>query len=76
MKNADVLSEEFATQLIEVQSQLAFQEDTVQRLDDVVTQQQRRIDELTRLTERLAQRLADLTAMVEVQAPDQPPPHY
>ncbi len=72
MQNADALAE----QLIELQSQLAFQEDTVQRLDEVVARQQHQIDELTRLTQSLLQRLADLTELVDQAPDDQPPPHY
>lgn len=67
---------EVADQLVELQSQLAFQEDTIQQLDAVVTRQQQRLDELGRLTERLLLRLSDLASTLEQQQPDQPPPHY
>lgn len=67
---------ELQAQLIELQTQLAFQEDTVAALDAVVTAQQRRIDQLTELCERLVRQVAQIAvAAPEPAAPDVPP-HY
>lgn len=62
-------------QLIELQTQLAFQEDNLNALDDVVAAQQRRIDDLEQLCSRLVRQLdqmADEGADLGVETP----PHY
>lgn len=66
--------------LIELQSQVAFQEDLLQELNAVVAQQQNRIDALQRDLQFLADRLAELSARVPdgavTGAEDERPPHY
>jgi SlyX protein len=72
--------EELKRQLMEVQSQLAFQDDTVQALDNALTAQQQEILLLRRQLELLKQR-QDAQAVrpepgeVSV-ADEQRPPHY
>jgi SlyX protein len=67
--------------LVELQSQLAFQEDTLQALNDTLIHQQQRIDameqelslhrqKLVELMEALADRASTSPAM------DERPPHY
>jgi SlyX protein len=63
--------------LEELEVRVAFQDKTIQELNDVVTRQQREID-------RLAQQLEALKAQVRAAAPslvvgreeETPPPHY
>lgn len=67
---------ELQQQLIELQMQLAFQEDTVRALDRVVVAQQQRLDQLGQSNARLEKQLADLQMGLDTQAPEEPPPHY
>ena len=70
-------SKQFTSQLIELQSQLAFQEDIVQALNDVVTRQQQQIDRLQEQSERFKLQLElAMTAFEGSEVIDQPPPHY
>jgi SlyX protein len=67
---------ELNTQLVELQTQLAFQEDTLQALDDVITRQQQSIDRLTQWQQRFERQLAELAGTAESAPADQRPPHY
>lgn len=67
---------ELQTQLIDLQTQLAFQEDALQALDAVVTRQQQSIDRLLLLQQRLERQLAELSGTAESAPADQRPPHY
>lgn len=63
--------------LTELEVRVAFQEKTIQDLNEVVTDQQRRIDRLTRELEAMKSRLSALApAMVIPQEEEKPPPHY
>ena len=68
--------EELRAQLIELQTQLAFQEDVLHTLDNVVTLQQQRIDKMEQTNARLELQLAELLVALDSQSDDQPPPHY
>ncbi len=63
-------------QLIELQAQLAFQEDVIQTLDNVVVAQQRRLDQLEQNQHRLEKQLAEGLVWANEQAPVELPPHY
>ena len=67
-------------QLIDMQSQLAFHEDTVQALNDAVSQQQQEITVLRRQFELLKLRQDEQTAAADDQSASSPaqerPPHY
>ena len=67
---------ELRLQLVELQTQLAFQEDTLQALDGVVTAQQQQIDNLQRQLERWRELVEDLQGAMENQQEQAPPPHY
>lgn len=67
---------ELNAQLVELQTQLAFQEDALQALDDVVTRQQQSIDRLEQLQQRLERQLIDQADTAEQAPADQRPPHY
>ncbi|MHB1141890.1 MAG: SlyX family protein [Sulfuricaulis sp.] len=63
--------------LTELEVRVAFQEKTIQDLNEVVTDQQRRIDRLTQELEAVKSRLAGLApALVIPQEDEKPPPHY
>lgn len=64
------------SQLVELQSQLAFQEDTLGALDAVVTRQQRQIERLLALWEAQSLQLEQITSALEQDVADDPPPHY
>lgn len=67
---------EISAQLIELQTQLAFQEDALQALDNVVTSQQQSIDRLAQLQQRLERQLTALGGNADEPAAEQRPPHY
>jgi SlyX protein len=72
--------DELKTALAEVQSQLAFQEDTVESLNAALASQQQEILTLRRQLALLKQRLDEQAALREA-APDgagadEKPPHY
>ena len=63
--------------LTELEVRVAFQEKTIQDLNEVVTRQQRQIDRLTQTLETVKSRLAALApSMVIPQEEEKPPPHY
>ena len=72
--------EELRQQLEDLQTQLAFQEDTVQTLDDALTLQQQEIMVLRRQLELLKQRQDELGASrdegEEGASAQERPPHY
>ncbi|MFT3930432.1 MAG: SlyX family protein [Spongiibacteraceae bacterium] len=63
-------------QLVELQTQLAFQEDVIRALDDVVIAQQQRLDQLEQSNQRVERQLADMLVSLEAQASTELPPHY
>jgi SlyX protein len=70
-------TKQFEEQLIELQSQLAFQEDTIQALNDVVAQQQQQIDSLRARSDLFSSQLERaMTALEGTDVIDVPPPHY
>jgi SlyX protein len=63
--------------LVDLQSRLAFQEDTLDQLNRVVAAQQRRIDELQGQVDDLKQQLRSLAPSPAADARSEPPPpHY
>jgi SlyX protein len=63
--------------LTELEVRVAFQDQTIQDLNEVVTDQQRQIDRLTQELEAIKSRLAAVTpSMVIPQEEEKPPPHY
>lgn len=63
-------------QLIELQTQLAFQEDTVQALDKIIAAQDQRLDQLEQANMRLARQFTELLSTLQDQRGDERPPHY
>ncbi len=68
---------DLAARVVELETRVAFQDQTVQELNETVIRQQREIDNLTRELETLRGRLRALTPSPVV-PPDEetPPPHY
>ena len=63
--------------LTELEVRVAFQDQTIQDLNEGVTRQQREIDRLVRELEAVKSRLAGLApSMVIPQEDEKPPPHY
>ena len=63
--------------LLELQMQMSFQEDTIQQLNDVVTRQQADINLLRREVDLLKGKLVELMGSVQEPGADEaPPPHY
>ena len=67
--------------LISIETKIAYQEDTIAQLNDVVCQQQNQIDALERLTQQLLGRVRDLSESASqsanaFSATDERPPHY
>lgn len=63
--------------LVELETRLAFQEHTLQALNDVVTRQQQQIEALVREVNTLKDRLrATAPSPVGPLEDEKPPPHY
>lgn len=63
--------------LTEIETKLAYQEDTIQALNDVVCKQQDQLDQLALKCAALMERFQELTASVQAgDAGEELPPHY
>ena len=63
--------------LVDIETKLAFQEDTLQQLNDVVCQQQKQLDQLQVLCEHLLARVKDMQESGNrTSGTDEKPPHY
>lgn len=62
--------------VMELESRLAFQDDTVQALNDVLVAQQRQIDLLEMRLAALARRQQELGESIGGGNDEAPPPHY
>lgn len=63
-------------QVVELQSQLAFQEDLVQALNDVVTRQQKQLEHLHELLQDQKQQLDGVVGATGSGGDAEKPPHY
>ena len=64
-------------ELLELQTQLSYQEDTIQQLNDVVTRQSGDIDSLRKEVNILKQQIQlILSNQLDGQPDNAPPPHY
>ena len=60
-----------------LESLLALQERTMEKLNDQIVDQQRQIGDLTRMVERLARKVRAIDDTLDQSGPaDVPPPHY
>lgn len=65
-------------QVVELETKLAYQEDTIQALNDVVAEQQKQLDKLERSLVTLAERFKEMSTgdSFQEQGNEPPPPHY
>lgn len=63
--------------IAELESQMAFQEHTLQELNDVIIELRNEIDGLRTEIERMKDKIADIdTPTITPQSEEPPPPHY
>jgi len=62
--------------LTELETLIAFQDDTIKQLNDVIAAQQRQIDALSQEMKTLKQQFKEMTPSPVVSASDETPPHY
>lgn len=67
---------ELEQRIADLEARLAFQDDTIQTLSDVLVAQQRTVDRLQAQLGLLARRQEDLQSRVEGEGGEAPPPHY
>ncbi|NBA95807.1 SlyX family protein [Pseudomonas sp. R5(2019)] len=60
----------------ELESRLAFQDDTLQTLNDVLVEQQRLVDRLQLQMAALIKRHEEMQGQFQIEGEDVPPPHY
>jgi len=60
----------------DLESQLAFQDDTIQALSDVLATQQRAVERLQLQMAALLKRQEEMAGQFETFEEDAPPPHY
>ena len=63
-------------QLVDLQTQLAFQEDTIQTLSDLIREQQLQIDRLALQEKQTLSQLEQILSEQGQQTEEAPPPHY
>ena len=68
--------EDLRNQVYELQSQLAFQEDTIHALNAIVTQQQQQIERLNEMLTQLKSQVEAANDSRPGQVIDEKPPHY
>lgn len=62
--------------LAELESRIAFQEDAIDKLSEVVARQEMDIERLTRMVKILHTQMKDMGAADAAPEADTPPPHY
>lgn len=70
------MSTELEQRLIELETRQAFQDDTLQTLNDVLVDQQRQIDRLQHQLQVLAAGQEALQTQIDQEQVEPPPPHY
>jgi SlyX protein len=61
----------------EVETRLAFQETTLQELNEALTSQQQQLSQMQAVLEKLRERIAELASNMQSDAGvEPPPPHY
>jgi len=68
--------DELRAQMIELQTQMAFQEDTLRALDAAVTDQQQQLQRLEQLGARLERQFREMLERLDERPEQQRPPHY
>ncbi|AKF52543.1 SlyX family protein [Pseudomonas syringae pv. aptata] len=62
--------------VMELESRMAFQDDTIQALNDVLVKQQRELDHLQLQMAAMLKRQEEMGSQFETFEEDAPPPHY
>lgn len=62
--------------IVELEARQAFQDDTIQALNDVLVEQQRLVDRLQAQLSALARRQEEMQGRLEIDDDEAPPPHY
>jgi SlyX protein len=62
--------------LLELETRVAFQEDTIQKLDDALASQQQQIMDLERQVQLLGLQIKEIEVVPATTGPEAPPPHY
>lgn len=70
------MSGDLEQRIVELETRLAFQEDTITALNDVVIEQHRLIERLMLQVAVLARRQDEIAGQFGVAEDDVPPPHY
>jgi SlyX protein len=68
--------QELAGRVEALEGRIAYQERTIEELNEVITGQWREIDALKRQVERLADLVRETQAALPAPGPEPPPPHY
>ena len=64
------------SRIMELESRLAFQDDTIQALSDELVEQNRRIERMQLQLTVLARRQEELGGQASIREDEAPPPHY
>ncbi|MBV4534898.1 MULTISPECIES: SlyX family protein [Pseudomonas] len=64
------------SQIIDLETRMAFQDDTIQALNDVVVEQGRVIDRLQLQMAELIKRYEEMVGQYGSEGEEAPPPHY
>ena len=68
---------EVKKRLVELETRIAFQEQSISDLSDVIVSQQAEIDQVAQKMQRMARRMANFEEFRgEGSEPEPPPPHY
>lgn len=68
---------QYEDRIIELETKVSYQEDSIQQLNDVVTSQQNKLDQCQLAVQELHKRLLELTdGSQPSQNKDERPPHY
>lgn len=69
-------TQQYDQRLIDLETRIAFQEDSIQALSDEIYRQQKELDRLQQLCNLMLQQLQDVNAGGPTGPVDEKPPHY
>ncbi|MBA1262054.1 SlyX family protein [Stutzerimonas sp. NM35] len=67
---------ELERRIADLETRLAFQDDTIQALNDVLVAQQAAVERLQAQLKMLARRQEDMQSGIGIEGDEAPPPHY
>lgn len=70
------ITQQYDQRLIDLETRIAFQEDSIQALSDEIYRQQKELDRLQQLCSIMLQRLQDVSTGGPTGPVDEKPPHY